>query len=704
MGGFLGVGLSLTSLLLMGSAPVLPPVVAPVSSISTDGWTATSGAPDDAVGKFITVNRAGFDGSGNPTTLTETLTFPARLRQAYPNQTLKTADKMVLSDFIYATDAVVGATNLSTRPAPKPIAMWLIRDKLIHKEATFTARLAVAHAHARGGRPVAAVRFRATDGTTTVEALVNTMEVLTFSVTGLSAPHFAAVLDFSGFPNGATITIDAVIYPWVGNAFTISTDADAYPSPNLTTLRVLNDRTGAFGTAYAYVDATLGTAGGSVSATPATAAAAPFQTVVQAATAIRAFNNVTYGRNFTDGGVIRLVEGTHVLASKIRTPAPTNVWPLTIEAADPAKRSTTVFTEPGATMIGSMPNHIVVKDLTLRRASSESYVFIDNGAGSQVYTNLMSIERCVFDAAGYSPYAGWLYTTGCGFFIDCDQIADCGQGGVLGVVNKTCHSIGSRGNFMAGAACFGAVGCNGSAGVGVPASTTGKVASRGPLFGWNHFVTPGDGGRLINVTAAVDDAGIAVVGSVIEQVGGDTGPAVFFAADGHNATVYNAVFQCCTVVGSRTNWLYQDNGSTRYDKVGYMRFVVNEYRNTKTDVFVPNANLTGNWPAVFNVSAMANCARKGENSGSSTVHVGSWLGEVMAPGDAYGSNASPVAANWANDQSWYGGRSGNGDYTPGPGNALPMIPEGLAPYPYDLKGRPISNTGTARSGAIQMAA
>ena len=150
----------------------------------------------------------------------------------------------------------------------------------------------------------------------------------------------------------------------------------------------------------------------------------------------------------------------------------------------------------------------------------------------------------------------------------------------------------------------------------------------------------------------------------------------------------------------RSNWLYQDTGTATVSKRGYMRFTVHRERNTKTDIFGTNANLVGNWPAVNNVGGRANAAIKGGNDGNATPGIGRWVGEVAALGDAYGSLGTPLAVAWVNDQSFDGAKGGNGDYTPGAGSVLPVIPAGLAPYSVDQKGRAVPDNGTAKIGAI----
>ena len=198
---------------------------------------------------------------GAPAVVTDVLTVMSRVREPWPDDQTWTPSDVALSDVVYAGDAVLGVVNGSAAAYPKPQALWLNHDRDVAEGPTFTARLAVAHAHARKGRPVAAVRFTATDGTTTVETLVTAMSVASYSASGLSVPHFAGDLDFSALAPGALVTVDAEIRPWVGPAFTVSTDAEAYPSVNLTVLKVLNDFDGSYGRAYAYVDPGAGNDG-----------------------------------------------------------------------------------------------------------------------------------------------------------------------------------------------------------------------------------------------------------------------------------------------------------------------------------------------------------------------------------------------------------------------------------------------------------
>ena len=307
----LGLDFSLTAR-RAGTAITSDPAI---QSIGAEGWRASYDAPTgfDPINdpRPLVVDRQGHSPAGLPATVTDVLTVTSRVREPYPNEGTWTPSDVALSDFVYSGDVTLGVTNGSTRVYPKPQALWLNHDRDTADSATYTARLAVAHAHARRGRPVAAVKFTATDGTTTVETLVTAMSVTSYAATGLSVPHFAGDLDFSALAPGALVTVDAEIRPWVGPAFTISTDAETYPSVNLTVLKVLNDFDGSYGRAYAYVDPASGDDGtGAVSANAVTARGTPYLTLGAAVLGINQFNTTNYGRANVSGGAIGWSRGS----------------------------------------------------------------------------------------------------------------------------------------------------------------------------------------------------------------------------------------------------------------------------------------------------------------------------------------------------------------------------------------------------------
>jgi hypothetical protein len=155
-----------------------------------------------------------------------------------------------------------------------------------------------------------------------------------------------------------------------------------------------------------------------------------------------------------------------------------------------------------------------------------------------------------------------------------------------------------------------------------------------------------------------------------------------------------------TVVGSRTNYLYQDIGTATIAKsVGAHKFCVHKLLNTKGDVFGTNSNLTGNWPVLYRVGHSYNVSIEG-SSADDVPGIGLWLGEVGAIGSVSGTEAAHLNPDWAIDQSADGASGGNGDYAPGGSTEIVTIPIGAGAYPYDQKGTAFANDGTDHAGAL----
>lgn len=664
-----------------------------ITSILATGWGGYYVSPPTEFNptgspKTLIVNRAGFDATGAAVTVSDTLTIMKRIRQAYPSQSSKTANDAALSDYVYSTDTILGVVNNSTRIAPLPVCMWLDHDLQRPVGQSYTAKLAVAHMHARNGRPVAAVKFIATDGTTTVTQTVSTMSVQAYAASGLSVPHFAATLNLSTLTANALITIDAIVYPWVGAAYQASVNGAAYPSINFTTLRVLNDN-GSYGTAFAYVDAALGNNGTAVtSATAATAAASPYLTVAAAATAIQSFNNTNYSRNNTAGGIIRLVAGTYTHATF--SSAASGSIPLVIEASVPASKSTTIYQDAGAHVFNGLPKAVKFKDVTLRRNSASNFVFLDASSGG-TQTRLI-LENCTNNDGGFGPgtYGSYIGEISFVWVINSDG-AELGFGLQFGLDRKQLNVIGSTHSL--GAVTYNLVGCKSLTAALTDASSVGnREVSLGRFVGFNYLSNTGD--VAFSHDNTIGAAGLAFVGNVLEART-TTQPALQIA--GGNNPSDNVIMQSNTVVGSRSILQYNDAGGAV--KHGAPRFCVFHEYNTKGDVFATNSTYVGNWPVLYKAGARSNALIYGDTN-LDTFGVGQWAGEVAALGDAIGTNSTPIVANWTSDKSSTGTAAGNGDYKPGGSTALPFIPSGLAPYSHDLYGVVVPNDGTGRIGAV----
>lgn len=693
----IGLGAGIFAWRPSGSAALPPPPPPPsvLTAIASDGWRASWPTPPASVSPMaetLAVTRQGFDGTGTASAPVDSVGVLSRVRLPYPDQATLTADQVSLSDFIYAGDTIAGVTNTSTRAYPKPIALWLNHDLERAAGTTHMLRLAVAHGHARQGRPVAAVRFVVTDGVNTVTQTVNTTAQITYA-SGLSVPHFAANMDLSTLATGVLLTVDAVIYPWVGAAFTISTDADPYPSPNLTTLRLLNDRDGSYGTVYAYVDAVAGdNATGVAATTPATAQPAPFLTIAGAVTAIRAANKASFGRENAGGGVVRLVEGVHN-SSPFRSAAGTPAIPVVIEAANPAAKATTVYLGPTANTQSSIPDKTEFRNITIRKQGG-SIIFLD---GANSVTGLLVFKGCILDNNGTSSYAAFVYRVGRLFLHECE--GSVGQANTFSTAYKIVTAIGCPSGGM-GAATYHAVACRGGY-FAVQAAASPRPAATGAFCGWNVFSKGAGSGVIVGCKTTVGPRGIAVVGNVIEGWGAFTDPLVQINADSDISPTENVVVQMNTCVGERTNLLYLDSTSN-LDKSGYISFNVFELMNIKSDLFSTNGANVGNWPARYKVGWRGNMAFRGSNNGGGYGPV-PWTGEISGRDEVSVAAAPFPDMAWADDRSNLGADTGGGDYTPGAGTAVISLPAGMAPYGIDLKGVAVRNDGTGVIGAQQRA-
>ena len=228
------------------------------------------------------------------------------------------------------------------------------------------------------------------------------------------------------------------------------------------------------------------------------------------------------------------------------------------------------------------------------------------------------------------------------------------------------------------------------------------MESFGLFCGFNSIGRTSDGSNVIAGAAVnLGARGAAFVGNVVEASGGDTSPLVTLWADGNTNTAKNILLQMNTTVGARANLIYQDTGSTTIAKTAYVQANVFWERNTKSDVFGTNGNLTGNWSDRFQVAWWGNAMIDGDTAGSTAPGIGHWIGEVAELYGAMGYPGAQLDPDFADDQSYHGGNAGGGDYTPGPSTELPLIPAGRAAYPFDQAGRPVANDGTGLAGALQ---
>jgi hypothetical protein len=182
---------AISSLEVLGPAPLPDGADAAVPN----GWVAKAVLPDDGVSGFdsrkitLTVTDPGTDTSGNPTTVTRTITGTAVVRRQYANNTqrLNSATSgtrtvyFALSDVIYAgstvtaanaaagyygaaaAGSIAGISNGSTLAYELPRVGWANVQHERVNAGTLAVELFAYHRHAMNGQQVACVKLRARD-------------------------------------------------------------------------------------------------------------------------------------------------------------------------------------------------------------------------------------------------------------------------------------------------------------------------------------------------------------------------------------------------------------------------------------------------------------------------------------------------------------------------------------------------------------
>jgi hypothetical protein len=298
------------------NGPLDDPFTASIAG-SFEGWSAFNlGAIADDVP--FSVFRAGFNANADATTYLDTLYVTRKVRQPAPNDASASASTYALSDYVYADDSLVGATNSSSLHSPKPAARIVTLDRGVLGNAiggsSWPVEIVAGHRDARLGREVACVVYKITDGTTVITVKVSAPTLSTnphdqTSVTVFALPE----TDISSLADGL-ITLDAEVYPWVGVAASVRKTTDSTNDYEFTSQYWRKNPTLAASPPIAYVDpAAADDLTGVVSTTEATAAASPFKTIKGAADA--ADTSLGGTANGIDGLIIKLLDGTHVPAS-----------------------------------------------------------------------------------------------------------------------------------------------------------------------------------------------------------------------------------------------------------------------------------------------------------------------------------------------------------------------------------------------------
>lgn len=642
------------------------------------------------------------------------------------------------------------ATNASTltHAMSKVIANWswphwqrinasLAGDGLNNADGSITMRAVAYHRAAKDGKPVAAVVFSLSDGTTTVTTTATSMAVDsaigdankvveylgTFSATQLST-----------LTQGATLTANFAAYPWVGDSTAVLNTADGVntqPTPLYASRTLLLDRTGAYGTSAAVVDPVGGNDTTCVavkessfnSATPPIACA----TINMAALRIRNLNAAASPTGFGRGdaaGTIYLQAGNHSWtgASNFIT-GTANTWTI-IRPFPGVSRSAAVINGVSGNQHLGTGTKVLLQGLTLNLATAPSQVFASS-------TQYLWIDNCDLSSNATSATI-----QAPSFYVTRSTVRNC----------RTClqnlsasYPALARGNtvtsdYVQGAAMFTVLGneISGNSSISFVSSPSTTPATWWPIVAYNRLMSSSitSNPPLSHITTAGTPpvgSGAAIVQNVFEYISSVSTALVRVAADGSTVSpVRNIMLWHNTLSGQRINRGYNDSGSALYLRNLWSE-VGNIYESAaiKADTFAPtSAARLGNWALLYGVGNYGTIDVEAGTPSNPVGIAGLWQhefpglnsdwGQVAANNNAQttaqppgtSANMRPVGyIQFTSRRSWDGvtAGAGGGDYRLLSGSpAISLIPAGRAVLPVDLDGYQRRNDGVGAAGAYEI--
>lgn len=710
-------------------------------TVRPDGWTAelrvrgyVAGGALALAGGAVTINLAGTDALGNPYTRVAVGGMP--LRQPAPNGTLREENNanrvaiitLALDQCVFGSETITSATiaagtltnsgaggdgatslprtitgracvNNSQWEPPKPGGRWISIPFQRVTTSTFSVEMVAAHRHAQQGRTVRAVKFDLLDSANTLRDSV-TVTAMTRSVElpNLPAvPCYRATLSLAGIPDGTPCRVRATIYPWLGEAWVSDVDGEAWPSPNAGNLPFVADVGGTWGNLFAAVSTAGTDASGAVALTEASARATPFRTFNAALSAIRSYNNANRGRNNVDGAEIVIETGSYIGLFNF-----TNVSAFGSTTADAARAwctfrpasGVTGIVLDGSTLQKSPPSltRVVGGGITIQRSgtvgSNNASLFV----GPDTATTGTPTHAVVLDGVGLSGTDLAAHTTPVVMGIGFAWFRNLTWTGANAAITN--FSVQRQMNVQV-------AGCNltncgrvhayfvvGSRFDGTllfdPTSQPGAARITSRWVGWWAVEAYRQTEACYHLSNAHNSGGFAVL-CLLERSGTDQAqPLMSQSADSNIVPVPEAINLCNTVIGSRTNQLYQDTGTALILKNGVNIGCVHQNRNNKSDYFPPaSAARIGNWRFRFGGDCHSNRTLEGSANGTG-FGPDSWLGERAEANSLYNIGRTGI---FVADASANGTTLGNGDYRPAPGGPLVnVIPAALRPLPFDLRG------------------
>lgn len=712
------------------------------------GWVAIVVLPGvtntaltcDATQLTLTISDPGYTSLGVLTTIVRTIKGTVALRRSYPNGNNKLITTsggnltlyISLDDWIYSgstvTSAVItstfypGATtgkssssiNLSTRAYTKPLFGWNQAQQL-SSGATFDVESVAFHRHLKAGRMVACIEYSATDGSnTTASVFASAPQLSAVTKQGNIPEVYAGTLNVAGLTQGVICTVNAKVYPWLGDASAVldlNITGTAWPTTlPQTKLRFLCDRTGAYGGGYAYVKS--GAISGVVSSVTAVARATPYPTITAAVAAMQVWNNANKAHNDVGGGFIRLMDNAGAAQSHgiDATGVTAGLTYLTVEPDPLNVGAITVF----GNGLCQMPTLMKWRNMAASSVlSTGAWIFVGQDAGRDI----LHLDGITFDTTNSGQvmiYYGSYYLTNV-----------TNTGGYLDMAPNsstlTSVALGS-GNIDNGTGWFdySQKVMIGSRLTEYIISVEGKVTADGDAgrIIYNNRI---QGAQVENLTAFTLNKGWANIQNLYERVAVGGARCMNYFSDGDLTTVDNYLDIYNTAIGERCSRMYNDapaHGIVLYgvEKYGVSKYTIIDNYNIKTDTFNVGTGAPGNMAYVNSVGNVGNISLFGavnrantdqpHNDNADVPYLGNvWLSNsvpnVTFPG---GTQAAAMALFTNYTVQPQGTPVKGGNYQPLVGAIIlkNRVPVGYAGLKYDIAGQLRKNDGTGAAGAYEI--
>ncbi len=676
-------------------------------AVNADGWSVSYASPPtfdpENAPEYVTVMRAGFDGDGQAVTRREDLVCTKRVRQPWPNHASLTADRVALSDYVYSTDSIAGVVNNSAEASPRPVANWARPDRVVVGNSIPAGQLEIVafHRNARAGEQVACVEWTISDGTgsVTVRASASVVSDYAGDRNAVIVYRPAADVDISGLADPATLTVNARVYPWVGDAASVLDSADGAVAREFSPRTFRRDTVLAAAPRLAYVRTTGNDGTGAVSTDPAIAAAAPFATVLAAINAHHAAGGL-------DGAVIHIGQdgGTpFVLGNPIATRTQSHA-PLVITREPGVPRAEARVSFGAASFRPRLgAGLLLLRDVGVVRTGTSSFQG-ESGAHLRVV-----FEDVALDNGGFN--SGWLnncHDLLIGVDLSNMAAAPLNAAGAVGVTEHRMVRGVSCPAAAANVEGWLVLGCD-LRGSSTLTLQRGARSRSGSIVAFNRLQGPATSTRLWAPAQDEDVVGAAFAQNVVEYLSATATTTLSVSADAAASNNAHVILHHNTIAGfnaaGRSNLFYDEGATARTSKLHSCRGNIHVQINTKGDVFRganeaggDASSRTGNWSFLYGVGCRGEWSQfiDAAGGGPGTSFAQAWGGLDASLGTSASLRNDPLFVDYQASSPAAG--AGGGDYRLQPGS--PARARVASVLRWDLAGTPRSAV-LASAGAYE---